>query len=142
MIEITKKYRTRDGRKWETFCVDFVADRPVVGRVTEHDGTQMIDFRHADGRAFKHGCDSADDLIEISPYEDWPIDAPVWVKLRSHSKWVPRHFAMVDSDSGRPTTWLDGYTSHTAPKQKRTAAAWHEARLASEFTPTAEERGA
>lgn len=140
MIELGKKYRTRAGLNWRTLCIDLTGEFPVAGAVTYDDGTESLFRLRSNGMFLSTGKEHPFDLIEVSPYEDWPIDAPVWVRMWAlirESRWVPRHFAGVDGE-GRAITFIDGLTSHSS-RGKTTY--WEECRLASEFTPTAEERG-
>jgi hypothetical protein len=134
MIDITKKYRTRNGMPVEILTTARKGvERPIVGLArNEKDGDLLFTWL-ADGRRY---CDHEDrlDLIEINPYENWEIDAPVWARDRTGG-WNPRHFAGVDNTSGRPLTWVCGQTSFVRANNKLDTIDWDELRLASEFTP-------
>ena len=132
IVEAGKQYRTRDGRPVRILCTDMKSAHPVIGvlRFVRNEN-EYCETWTLDGRCIADQ-ESMRDLVEVSPYTDWPIDAPVW--CNDFRKWVPRHFAGVDRD-GKPLAWNDGYTSHTTALRTM----WDDMRLASEFTPTAEE---
>lgn len=136
MIEMGKKYRTRDGRKVRILCVDRLARQPVLGLISNGIYEERCSW-NKDGTYHCSGSYSSDlDLIEISPYEDWPIDAPVWVRKRIDPLWYPRHYAGTSED-GRPVIFSGGCTSFSQDGK----FACDEARLASEFSPPSEECG-
>ncbi len=127
-IDMTKPYKTRDGRPVRLLCTDNTSlVYPVVGVVD--DVPQMWT---AGGRFFSER-ESEFDLVEVSPYADWPIDAPIWVRDYSDCQWLPRHFAGVD-DRGTPLAWDSGCTSFSN-EPGDAPIPWAHARLASEFTP-------
>lgn len=135
MIQMCKQYRTRDGRKVRILCVDRKAainQEPVIGLIDHGKYEELTTWN-------EHGEYSPTvrqlGLVEISTYEDWPIDAPVWVRDNDESSWEPRHFAGVSD--GLPAAWMSGATSFSAFGKVK----WKQARLAAEFTPTAEGRG-
>jgi len=108
MINMTKKYRTRDGRYVRVLCVDREGTQPVVALVKYTDGTECLAAFDADGKY--RGVPSDFDLIEVGPYEDFKIDEPVMVSDTSDGCWEPWHFAGVN-ERGRPLTWSNGGTS-------------------------------
>lgn len=66
--------------------------------------------------------------MEFEEYFDWskvPIDTKVLVWNESDKQKLPRHFAGVDSATGRVKAWNDGKTSFTATK----TTAWDYAEL-------------
>ena len=134
MIDITKKYRTCKGLAVTILHTSRKTqyEYTVVGLVHQVD-EDMIQLWRSDGTVFKcEGGVSDLDLIEVSPYEDWPIDAPIWVRNTPESElWIPRHFAGVDPN-GYPLFWPDGFTSHTYPLNNKIRGI--EAHLAWEFT--------
>ena len=134
IVEAGKQYRTRDGRPVRILCTDMKNTYSVIGVLNNQDSEgEYCETWNAGGRCIADQ-ESARDLIEVSPYEDWPIDAPVW--CRGSRRWIARHFAGIDGD-GAPLAWNDGYTSHTTDVR----SPWDDMRLASEFTPTAKETG-
>lgn len=138
MIDMSKRYRTRDGRCVRILCVDARSGYRVVGLVMDGDGIEVPQSWTALGEHDVSALNSCFDLVEISPYEDWSVDAPIWVRDDRCQAWRPKHFAGIAEGSGRPLAYAGGCTSHTAKFVERIV---REVRLASEFTPTAEERG-
>ena len=135
-VSMNKTYRTRDGRNVRILCTDAKSERPVIGLVRDSlNNDKYVETWDEVGAYLCGELESRLDLVEVSPYEDWPIDAPVWVIVDSDGRsiWYPRHFAGVNK-RGKPMTSTDGRTSFSSKFGKKTT--WAEARLASEFTPT------
>lgn len=66
--------------------------------------------------------------MEFEEYVDWskvPIDTKILVWSKIAKQKLPRHFAGVDSATGRVKAWNDGKTSFTATK----TTSWAEAEL-------------
>lgn len=101
MIDINKKYRTRDGRDVVIYAINGSGRYPVYGAV---DG--LITNWSVDGVA-PEGMSHAD-LFEISPYDDFKIDDPVMVRNYEGQVWVRGYFAGVRDD--RASTFADGCT--------------------------------
>lgn len=142
MIELDKKYRTRDGRAVRILCIDRKTPIPVdvvVGLVVRlGDGKELIRTWGIDGAFVQDPyLESMEDLVEVSIYDDWPIDVAVWSKTFADSFWIPRHFAGIHAETGKPLVWRDGYTGHTCRAADPHFAVL-EARLASEFDPDEE----
>lgn len=72
MIELGKKYKTRDGRKVRIYAVDCGGHRPVHGAIRENNEWVAYTWLH-DGVAGLH-CNS---LIEVKPR----IQREVWVNV-------------------------------------------------------------
>ncbi|NCA72846.1 MAG: hypothetical protein EOM91_22890 [Sphingobacteriia bacterium] len=130
MIDMSKTYRTFDGRPVRILCTDRECEQPIVGLAKTPRGEILMTW-WPEGK-FLAGGTSAVDLVEVSPYEDWPIDAPVWVRDGDGTRWFPRHFAGIDED-GRGLTWKYGGTSFSCHDEP--SIPWAQLRLASEFTP-------
>jgi hypothetical protein len=64
MIDITKKYRTRDGREVRIYATDGGGNRPVHGAVINH-GEWFMCHWSAKGKAFPDHERRSDDLIEV-----------------------------------------------------------------------------
>jgi hypothetical protein len=112
MIEMGKKYRTRDGWPARVICVDAKTPRPVIA-IAEDPRDPSDDFvirTTMEGR-FNDSNKSGYDLIEVGPYDDFKIDEPVMVR-EGVRRWIRRYFAGVAPD-GRATTWNSGATSWT-----------------------------
>ena len=65
MIDINKKYRTRDGREVRIYATDGVGARPVHGAVKENDGWHRATWSSNGG--FGGNMQFPDDLIEVRP---------------------------------------------------------------------------
>lgn len=118
-IEMGKKYRTRDGREARVLCTDRKDDKhPVVAMIgnSAPPRTEQVVTLSATGGYISDGRPSEIDLIEVSPYEHLKIDDLVVVwddSICRTATMLRRHFAGIN-ELGRPTTWLNGRTSHTA----------------------------
>lgn len=110
-IEMHKKYKTRDGRPVRILCTDRkdVEDRTfhVIALVTT-EGYEEIRAYSKTGQCFIDE-DSALDLIEVQPWEDFKIDDPVLVS-DDGLNWEKGHFAGLDEE-GNPLTFPYGGTS-------------------------------
>ena len=121
IVQMGKKYKTKGGEPMRVLCVDSGdSDYPVICV----DSTGSAKEYTADGRYYSEREDEFRDLVEVSPYEDWPIDAKIIAKDDDGNEH-PRHFAGISS-CGQPLAWNDGCTSFTTNK----FCAWTEARLA------------
>ena len=108
LIELDRKYRYRDKGVpplFRVLCVDKPGDYPVV----TCDAKGGIHTNKISGQEHEN-CLGLYDLIEVSPYEDIPIDAKVLVRSGGLGNWHRRYFAGV-SDSGKPMAWVEGTTS-------------------------------
>ena len=124
-IEMGKKYKTGAGEPMRILCVD--GAHPIYPVIAQDSRGYPVSFTSegkycSDGKAAS--C-SPSDLVEVSPYEDWPIDARVYVCMCGSTQWHKRHFAGLDYD-GRPMAWMDGCTSFTTHSR----APWFQAKLA------------
>jgi hypothetical protein len=84
MIDINKKYRTRDGREVRIYATDGAMPRPVHGAVkSSYDSTWHSFQWHEDGRLV-HNILAVDlsDLIEVRPRHK----RTVWVNIYDDSK--------------------------------------------------------
>lgn len=111
-IDMNKKYHTKSGHKVRILCVDSRGSFPVIALIEYHnyDG---VAFYTLEGNRYS-GRFCGEDLVEVSPYEDFKIDDKVLV-WNSYDKYSETrgHFAGVSPD-GNPMIWLDGATSFTA----------------------------
>lgn len=76
MIDITKKYKTRDDREVRIYATDGGGDRPVHGAVINH-GEWFLRHWSAKGTAFPDHGHCSDDLIEVKQR----IQLEVWVNV-------------------------------------------------------------
>lgn len=111
MIDINKKYRTRNGCNVRILCIDAKIDGyPVVALIEEYDGNERSTLHTEDGCYYRSGEEGEYDLIEVSPYEDFKIDDKVLVRDSEDGEWMRRYFSHVD-EYGNPHTFQDGRTS-------------------------------
>lgn len=111
LIEMHKKYKTRDGRPVRILCTDRKDPTLKVVYAYEVDGFEGIACCNLDGSYDEH--ESVLDLIEVRPWDDFKIDDPVLVS-DDGLNWSKRYFAGVNSN-GLPTAFNDGTTSFTVP---------------------------
>lgn len=111
MIDITKKYRTRDGKSVRILCTDMAnTDYPVVGVVKYADGKEEVETFTNEGTHYLRVNESDYDLFEVTPYDDVKIDDPVFYRCNPHSQtWLRGYFAGLNG--GRPTVWVNQQTS-------------------------------
>ena len=102
MIDINKKYRTRDGREVRIYATDGAMPRPVHGAVkSSYDSTWHSFQWHEDGRLV-HNILAVDlsDLIEVRPRHKWTV----WLNIygpESFTSHVSREQAGDEQDTGR-----------------------------------------
>lgn len=132
VIEMNRKYRTRDGRAVRVLCVDAGTAYPVVGVLA--DQPEQLHRWMADGVfsrlvASEHRLN----LVEASEWDDFKIDEPVMVRDRDSDPWSRGYFAGVYSSTGNPMTWRHATASWTACGKTQ---CWNQCRR-----PTPEELG-
>lgn len=111
MIDITKKYRTRDGKPVRILATDLKGTLPIVVAINVGDYESIIALS-PEGRQWSD-MNTPCDLIEVSPYEDYALDDPVMaVDYTGAAQWFRGHFAGISN--GAPTVYKDGKTSWTA----------------------------
>lgn len=115
MINISKKYRTRNGFDVEIFKIIPAAEiypskHRVIGAIIQRNGLYDMNCWMLDGR-FRGDGEFCYDLVEVSPYEDFKVDDKVvcWDAIFTNNQHR-RYFSHVDKD-GRPNTFVDGATS-------------------------------
>jgi hypothetical protein len=69
MIEMGKKYRTRDGRPVRVLCTDRKSLYPVVALIMNRDAQEAWQGYKADGSVYDSS--SSFDLIEVQPVIEW-----------------------------------------------------------------------
>lgn len=121
------EYVTRDGRKVFVVAVNLRWECPVLGYIVEGEWDNACTWC-ADGRVYTHDTDNPRDIVgRWSPWANLALDTPVWVKDKHDAEWVARHFAGV-LRTGKPTTWINGLTSHSASTGVSTTS-WDEMSL-------------
>jgi hypothetical protein len=109
-----KKYRTRIGLDVKIYEIyeDFnIVHGVAIGR----DGCPVASLEwDLNGETYHSYGVGGNDLIEVSPYEDFKMDdnVLVWDEGNRHNK-SKRHFAGLD-DKGNALAWSRGNTSFTA----------------------------
>lgn len=112
LIEMGKKYKTRDGADVRILTIDrkhpsFPVVALLFSRISKSETTRVYTkygYAFADQR-------TSSDLIEVSPWEDFKIDEKVIVWNNDNpGRMRNRYFAGVALD-GRPQTWVNGGTS-------------------------------
>lgn len=110
MIDINKKYRTKDGREVRIYATDGAEPYPVHGSV-KTGGTWGSPITWlADGSHDRTRPDSLNNLVEISPYDDFKIDDPVIAELYGTPVTERRYFAGLN-EGGLPMIFSYGATS-------------------------------
>jgi hypothetical protein len=131
MIDMNKRYTTRDGKPVRILCTDRKGGVfPVCGLVRLSSEEEVPMLWRANGRYFATDEENANDLVEIVPCQEWAIDTPVYVREGPDHRWNRRHFAGVAPD-GRAMTWSGGLTSWTY-NRKHTCEVWSEVRVATD----------
>lgn len=125
MVNMEKKYRTRDGREVVIYCVDAPGGYPVHGRI---EGVSLPQHWGIDGSRDPHTSrPNPLDLLEVSPYEDFKIDDPVMAGSGTGA-WTRGYFAGMGRN-GFPMTFSCGATSWTGSKS---TTCWHQVRRPTE----------
>jgi len=74
MIEMGKKYQTRDGRAVRILCTDWhgAGALPIVGLITEDDRGETLETWTVEGRVSVTGLDALSDLVPVpTKHEGW-----------------------------------------------------------------------
>jgi hypothetical protein len=94
MIDINKKYRTRDGREVRIYAIDGLDTHSVHGAMYTIGGWLSYTWRK-DGSYFSD-MDYEDDLIEVKPR----IKRTVWVNVFPHTTAMFSHKLDADAYAG------------------------------------------
>jgi hypothetical protein len=111
-LEVGKTYVDSDGAKVKIVHSTNSGVFCWVGVLLSDTGANRTDLYTYGGR---HSNGTVVLVEEYNPYEDWPIDCKVRVRMTTTSAWDNRHFAGVNKE-GKPTAWDSGCTSYTANK--------------------------
>lgn len=119
-ISMNKKYRTVDGKPVQLISISGRSPFPVVGYLG---GSNVPLCWQEDGR-YDSGFITKNDLVEVSPYEDFERDDPVMVRDGNDRTWKKRHFAYEENGvaycySDGATSWSDGSMTRVWWKQCR-----------------------
>jgi hypothetical protein len=101
MIDITKQYKTRDGREVRIYATDGGGDRPVHGAI-KYDGGWFLRHWSAKGTTFSDHGHCPDDLIEMKPR----IKREVWVNVHKDRCTVRKTKETADLLAGHATARL------------------------------------
>lgn len=117
---MTIKYThcTNDGRLARILCTDRAnPTHPVVALVASTvDGSESFVYLTKDLHSSSYK--GAPFLREYNPWEDVPVDTPVWVRYDAlDGSYSPRHFAGYKD--GLVQVWMDGLTSHSSAMRER-----------------------
>lgn len=77
MIDMNKKYRTRNGRMVRIYCVDAGGNTPVHGATKDDKGLWRTHVWDEEGYFYPRTEGHPDDLIEIRPR----IKMPLWINI-------------------------------------------------------------
>ena len=111
MIDITKTYRTREGKKARILATDVANICSVVAVIEDNPGEESTYVFLQDG-SFMVNAIHRHDLIEQSPGDHLKVDQPVWVRNTEKDPWLPRHFSHYSE--GFYWAFHSGLTSHSA----------------------------
>ena len=109
-VNPTYTHRTRDGRLARIICTDFKNDKYPVLALIDCDGEEDIERYTESLRYYNADSESADDLFEISPWDEVKVDTPVWT-YNACKEWAPYHFAKYENNT--VYLWCLGATSHS-----------------------------
>jgi len=107
-----KKYRTRNGYPAVIYTENGNQEKyPIIGEIKFEEGWTLASWTK--NLHHRNDVEREYDLIEVNPYEDWPIDTKVlcWNGNHKVTKFK-RHFAGV-GENGKALAWGDGKTSFT-----------------------------
>lgn len=118
MIDITKTYRTREGKKARILATDVASICSVVAVIEDNPGEESTYAFLQDG-SFMVNALHRHDLIEYNLGDHLKVDQPVWVRNIEKDPWAPRHFSHYADGS----YWVfpDGMTSHSLRRTAYTA---------------------
>ena len=111
MIDITKTYRTREGKKARILATDVANICSVVAVIEDNPGEESTYVFLQDG-SFMVNAIHRHDLIEYIPSDHLKVDQPVWVRNTEKTPWLPRHFSHYSE--GSYWAFQAGLTSHSA----------------------------
>ena len=111
MIDITKTYRTREGKKARILATDVTSTFNVVAAIEILPGKECVYMLLENGQYTLNG-EHAYDLIEYNPGDHLKVDQPVWVRNADAALWLPRHFSHYSE--GSYWAFQAGLTSHSA----------------------------
>ena len=121
MIDITKTYRTREGKKARILATDVANICSVVAVIEDSPGKECTYVFLQDGSFMVNDIDRRD-LIECTPGDHLKVDQPVWVRNTDAAPWLPRHFSHYSD--GRYWAFQDGLTSHSVRETSCSDTPW------------------
>lgn len=123
-IEYTHK--TQYGHKARILCDDLQSENNYVVALTSNDGDSESIFlfkKDANGSL----SNGALILTEASPWDDVPVDTPIWVRNKEDRPWSKRHFYKYKF--GKVFAWDQGKTSHSVDDNSVQYSSWNYATL-------------
>ena len=109
-VNPTYTHRTRDGRLARIICTDLKNDKYPVLALIDCNGEEEVERYTESLRYYSADLESADDLFEISPWDEVKVDTPVWIR-NACNELEPYHFAKFEN--GTVYLWWAGTTSHS-----------------------------
>lgn len=91
-IELSKEYKTRDGREVKIFMVDGGGTHPVLGAITN--GTKWTPFMWTNDGIMSYIGNPGDDLIEVKPVRKLDI----WVNVYEFQPNNTAHPSKMQAD--------------------------------------------
>lgn len=107
-------HKTSDGSLARVLCDDIVGVRNCAVAILVG-GAEIVRTFHKDSEGSIRNHEET--LWEISPWDDVPVDTPVWVRDSAAQGWFARHFAKYEN--GVVVCWRNGLTSHSTGKGAR-----------------------
>lgn len=101
-------HKTSDGSLARVICDDLVGTCNCVVAILVG-GFEIVRTFHKDSEGSIRNNEET--LREINPWDDVPVDTPVWVRDSTSTGWFARHFAKYEN--GVVFCWRDGLTSHS-----------------------------
>ncbi|EKD22482.1 MAG: hypothetical protein ACD_85C00010G0003 [uncultured bacterium] len=121
MIDITKTYRTREGKKARILATDVANTANVVAAIEILPGKEYV-YMFLENGQYTLNAGHSYDLFEYIPHEHLKVDQPVWVRNTDAAPWLPRHFSHYAD--GSYWAFQDGLTSHSARETSCSDTPW------------------
>lgn len=117
MIDINKHYKTRNGRPVRILCTDRKTVTFTVVGLIYMDNTEIPSAWTAEGNHWVPEELNGNDLIEVSPYDDFKVDDVCVVSFSKDGAKVFRYFSK--EINGLPYCFEAGKTSYTTKEQSK-----------------------
>lgn len=125
-MTIQYTHKTQYGNKARILCDNLQSEHNYVVAIKQNaNESESVYFFQKD--AYGNLTTGALTLTEASPWDDVPVDTPIWVRRIPGSPWVKRHLCMYKD--GCVFAWDDGKTSHTVDVKELQYCRWEYATL-------------